>query len=52
MGCAPEPKKSDAIARTNAQPSMLNLDKENRLDERRITKLHFEDIANHDFRIS
>ena len=52
MGCAPQPRKSEKIAKTNAQPSMSQIDKENRNDEHKVTKVRFEDLANHDFKIS
>ena len=52
MGCAPQPRKSEKIARTNAQPSMSMIDKENRNEEHRLTNVRFEDLANHDFKIS
>jgi hypothetical protein len=56
MGCAPHPKKSEKIPKTNAQPSFrevpTTMDKENRTDEARMTRLRFEDVANHDLNIN
>ena len=56
MGCAPQPRKSEKIAKTNAQPSMSVIDnkenrdnRESRHDEHRMTRMRFEDLANHDF---
>ena len=51
MGCAPHPRKTEKIPKTNAQPSFreTGADKENR--EYKMTRHHFEDIANHDLNI-
>ena len=55
MGCAPNPKKADGIPKTNAQPSrqdMTSIEKENRFEEERMTKVRFEDITNNDLTIN
>jgi hypothetical protein len=53
MGCAPHPRKSEGIPKTNAQPSYreINHNKENQAEPYRVTRHQFEDIANHDLNI-
>ena len=55
MGCAPQPRKSEKIAKTNAEPSRRNLstlNKENQHETQQVMKMNFEDIANNDFSIN
>lgn len=55
MGCAPHPRKSENIPKTNAQPSrqdVTTIEKENQMEGERMTKARFEDIANNDININ
>ncbi len=54
MGCAPNPNKAEGIPKTNAQPSrqeVTSIDKENRHEDGRVSKVRFEDLTNNDLTI-
>jgi hypothetical protein len=54
MGCAPLPRKSENIPKTNAEPAkqeVTSIDNIQRADESRMTKVRFEDLANNDIAI-